>query len=263
MVVNFELFKLYQEIYRYKDEINPFLLAEFKNAILQIDDELWGKIKDKYIHNIAWAYTLEEKMIFTILAIKIPLFLDKDPMFCGELCTLLDLLDKAPQNYEKYAHIFFSEPLYSCMLDIANSTNIGIQELYELIFEYAFDGEITSQDLNEVLRLLYKIQEKSFNIIIDPNIDLKSNCLALLNYVKEINKTYITFNMKEINTLYKLYLSIDYLSDIEIETVKSKLQEIDNAYTDPTVIIKTIIKEIPLYAFTIPSMIRKRSNYDK
>lgn len=262
MVVNLQLFKLYKEIYPHRDKISPLLFNEFKKVIFHIDEDLWQTIENKFTNNIEWTYSLEEKMIFTIIALKMPSFLDKDPELCGELCTLLDLLDKLPQNYVKYANIFFNEPIYSNMLKVIKN-NIDSLDIFEVLFEYVDNGEVTETELNKIIRILYKIQEKSFNIIINPKKDLKSICLSLLNYVKEINKTCFTFTTEEIKVLSNLYLRVDCLTPDEIKTIKTRLQEIDDLYTNPTIIIKTIIKEIPQFYFTIPNIIRKRTPYDK
>ena len=117
--------------------LEPVLIKEFKKAIIDINNN-WEIYETNFKENIKFVFSIDEQMIFTILASKLKLeFLNKDPEYCGELVTTLSQFQKSPINLADYAKIVLDEPLYTAIINTVAMSNIFCyQEFFQIIYLY-------------------------------------------------------------------------------------------------------------------------------
>ena len=230
----------------YIDLIDPILIKEFKKAINSITPEYWQEIAFLFKNNINYVYSIDEQMVFTIIATKIGIeFLSKDPEYCGELISILALLKKSPLNYVKYTKILLSEPLYSCIVNIiTKSRTFSYHEFLEIIFSRNLETpEMSEESYNSLIKSLYKIQEKVYYIFILPEDSLLTIFKKIGSFMKNANQEQLQFSKQSFSTLSILLDIIKSNNEELINKAKEDLLAIDQNNTTS----KKIIKEVLTY----------------
>ena len=230
----------------YIDLIDPILIKEFKKAINSITPEYWQEIAFLFKNNINYVYSIDEQMIFTIIATKIWIeFLSKDPEYCGELISILALLKKSPLNYVKYTKLLLSEPLYSCIVNIiTKSRTFSYHEFLEIIFSRNLETpEMSEESYNTLIKSLYKIQEKVYYIFILPEDSLLTIFKKIGSFMKNANQEQLQFSKQSFSTLSILLDIIKSNNEELINKAKEDLLAIDQNNTTS----KKIIQEVLTY----------------
>lgn len=230
----------------YIDLIDPILIKEFKKAINSITPEYWQEIAFLFKNNINYVYSIDEQMVFTIIATKIGIeFLSKDPEYCGELISILALLKKSPLNYVKYTKLLLSEPLYSCIVNIiTKSRTFSYHEFLEIIFSRNLETpEMSEESYNTLIKSLYKIQEKVYYIFILPEDSLLTIFKKIGSFMKNANQEQLQFSKQSFSTLSILLDIIKSNNEELINKAKEDLLAIDQNNTTS----KKIIQEVLTY----------------
>lgn len=230
----------------YIDLIDPILIKEFKKAINSITPEYWQEIAVLFKNNINYVYSIDEQMVFTIIATKIGIeFLSKDPEYCGELISILALLKKSPLNYVKYTKLLLSEPLYSCIVNIiTKSRTFSYHEFLEIIFSRNLETpEMSEESYNTLIKSLYKIQEKVYYIFILPEDSLLTIFKKIEVFMKNANQEQLQFSKQSFSTLSILLDIIKSNNEELINKAKEDLLAIDQNNTTS----KKIIQEVLTY----------------
>ena len=230
----------------YIDLIDPILIKEFKKAINSITPEYWQEIAFLFKNNINYVYSIDEQMVFTIIATKMGIeFLSKDPEYCGELISILALLKKSPLNYVKYTKLLLSEPLYSCIVNIiTKSRTFSYHEFLEIIFSRNLETpEMSEESYNSLIKSLYKIQEKVYYIFILPEDSLLTIFKKIGSFMKNANQEQLQFSKQSFSTLSILLDIIKSNNEELINKAKEDLLAIDQNNTTS----KKIIKEVLTY----------------
>ncbi len=226
--------------------LDPILITEFKKAIKRITPEYWAQIKDLFIQNITYTYSYDEQMAFTILASYLGLeFLNKEPEFCGELASILPLMQKSPLNYCNYAKIFLSNPLYNLITSIVhNIPTIGYFDLLPSILMKITNLQLTTEDYNQILRILYKLQGETYTILIDNDDTLEIIYHKILTRMIERNKKSLLYDY---NSFKKLTILVNIIQENDREKCNELKQRIlvieSENYTIDTIIWK-ILEEL-------------------
>lgn len=214
----------------YIDLIDPILIKEFKKAINSITPEYWQEIAFLFKNNINYVYSIDEQMVFTIIATKMGIeFLSKDPEYCGELISILALLKKSPLNYVKYTKLLLSEPLYSCIVNIiTKSRTFSYHEFLEIIFSRNLETpEMSEESYNTLIKSLYKIQEKVYYIFILPEDSLLTIFKKIEVFMKNANQEQLQFSKQSFKTLSILLNITKSNNDELINKTKEDLLVID------------------------------------
>lgn len=230
----------------YIDLIDPILIKEFKKAINSITPEYWQEIAFLFKNNINYVYSIDEQMVFTIIATKMGIkFLSKDPEYCGELISILALLKKSPLNYVKYTKLLLSEPLYSCIVNIiTKSRTFSYHEFLEIIFSRNLETpEMSEESYNTLIKSLYKIQEKVYYIFILPEDSLLTIFKKIESFMKNANQEQLQFSKQSFSTLSILLDIIKSNNEELINKAKEDLLAIDQNNTTS----KKIIQEVLTY----------------
>lgn len=230
----------------YIDLIDPILIKEFKKTINSITPEYWQEIAFLFKNNINYVYSIDEQMVFTIIATKIGIeFLSKDPEYCGELISILALLKKSPLNYVKYTKLLLSEPLYSCIVNIiTKSRTFSYHEFLEIIFSRNLETpEMSEESYNTLIKSLYKIQEKVYYIFILPEDSLLTIFKKIESFMKNANQEQLQFSKQSFSTLSILLDIIKSNNEELINKAKEDLLAIDQNNTTS----KKIIQEVLTY----------------
>ena len=230
----------------YIDIIDPILIKEFKKAINSITPEYWQEIAFLFKNNINYVYSIDEQMVFTIIATKMGIeFLSKDPEYCGELISILALLKKSPLNYVKYTKLLLSEPLYSCIVNIiTKSRTFSYHEFLEIIFSRNLETpEMSEESYNTLIKSLYKIQEKVYYIFILPEDSLLTIFKKIEVFMKNANQEQLQFSKQSFSTLSILLDIIKSNNEELINKAKEDLLAIDQNNTTS----KKIIQEVLTY----------------
>lgn len=230
----------------YIDLIDPILIKEFKKAINSITPEYWQEIAFLFKNNINYVYSIDEQMVFTIIATKMGIeFLSKDPEYCGELISILALLKKSPLNYVKYTKLLLSEPLYSCIVNIiTKSRTFSYHEFLEIIFSRNLETpEMSEESYNTLIKSLYKIQEKVYYIFILPEDSLLTIFKKIEVFMKNANQEQLQFSKQSFSTLSILLDIIKSNNEELINKAKEDLLAIDQNNTTS----KKIIQEVLTY----------------
>ena len=230
----------------YIDLIAPILIKEFKKAINSITPEYWQEIAVLFKNNINYVYSIDEQMVFTIIATKMGIeFLSKDPEYCGELISILALLKKSPLNYVKYTKLLLSEPLYSCIVNIiTKSRTFSYHEFLEIIFSRNLETpEMSEESYNTLIKSLYKIQEKVYYIFILPEDSLLTIFKKIVSFMKNANQEQLQFSKQSFSTLSILLDIIKSNNEELINKAKEDLLAIDQNNTTS----KKIIQEVLTY----------------
>lgn len=230
----------------YIDLIDPILIKEFKKAINSITPEYWQEIAFLFKNNINYVYSIDEQMVFTIIATKMGIeFLSKDPEYCGELISILALLKKSPLNYVKYTKLLLSEPLYSCIVNIiTKSRTFSYHEFLEIIFSRNLETpEMSEESYNTLIKSLYKIQEKVYYIFILPEDSLLTIFKKIESFMKNANQEQLQFSKQSFSTLSILLDIIKSNNEELINKAKEDLLAIDQNNTT----LKKIIQEVLTY----------------
>ena len=230
----------------YIDIIDPILIKEFKKAINSITSEYWQEIAFLFKNNINYVYSIDEQMVFTIIATKMGIeFLSKDPEYCGELISILALLKKSPLNYVKYTKLLLSEPLYSCIVNIiTKSRTFSYHEFLEIIFSRNLETpEMSEESYNTLIKSLYKIQEKVYYIFILPEDSLLTIFKKIGSFMKNANQEQLQFSKQSFSTLSILLDIIKSNNEELINKAKEDLLAIDQNNTTS----KKIIQEVLTY----------------
>lgn len=230
----------------YIDLIDPILIKEFKKAINSITPEYWQEIAFLFKNNINYVYSIDEQMVFTIIATKMGIeFLSKDPEYCGELISILALLKKSPLNYVKYTKLLLSEPLYSCIVNIiTKSRTFSYHEFLEIIFSRNLETpEMSEESYNTLIKSLYKIQEKVYYIFILPEDSLLTIFKKIGSFMKNANQEQLQFSKQSFSTLSILLDIIKSNNEELINKAKEDLLAIDQNNTTS----KKIIQEVLTY----------------
>lgn len=230
----------------YIDLIDPILIKEFKKAINSITPEYWQEIAFLFKNNINYVYSIDEQMVFTIIATKMGIeFLSKDPEYCGELISILALLKKSPLNYVKYTKLLLSEPLYSCIVNIiTKSRTFSYHEFLEIIFSRNLETpEMSEESYNTLIKSLYKIQEKVYYIFILPEDSLLTIFKKIESFMKNANQEQLQFSKQSFSTLSILLDIVKSNNEELINKAKEDLLAIDQNNTTS----KKIIQEVLTY----------------
>lgn len=230
----------------YIDLIDPILIKEFKKAINSITPKYWQEIAFLFKNNINYVYSIDEQMVFTIIATKMGIeFLSKDPEYCGELISILALLKKSPLNYVKYTKLLLSEPLYSCIVNIiTKSRTFSYHEFLEIIFSRNLETpEMSEESYNTLIKSLYKIQEKVYYIFILPEDSLLTIFKKIEVFMKNANQEQLQFSKQSFSTLSILLDIIKSNNEELINKAKEDLLAIDQNNTTS----KKIIQEVLTY----------------
>lgn len=225
--------------------IEPVLIKEFKKAIIDINNN-WEIYETNFKKNIKFVFSIDEQMIFTILASKLKLeFLNKDPEYCGELVTTLSQFQKSPLNLADYAKIVLDEPLYTAIINTVAMSNIFCyQEFFQIIYQDLYTPVMDIETKNHFLRSLYKVQNKTYNILINDNNNLSEIYNILYRTMIKCNKNKYIFSNKDFRDL-KTILIILYSNDDELkENLKEQIMDIENKYNSPEAIIKSILRTL-------------------
>ena len=230
----------------YIELIDPILTKEFQKAINSISQEYWQEIEALFTNNIKYVYSIDEQMIFTIVAAQMGLeFLSKDPEYCGELISILALLKKSPLNYVKYTKLLLSEPLYSSIINIVKeSRTFSYHEFLEIIFDRNLETpEMSEDNYNILIKSLYKIQEKTYYVFIFPEDSLLNILKKIQSYMELSNTKQLQFSKQSFNTLSILLDIIKSKNNELITKTKEDLLAIDQNNNTT----KQIVQEILLY----------------
>ena len=244
----------------YIDLIDPILIKEFKKAINSITPEYWQEIAFLFKNNINYVYSIDEQMVFTIIATKIGIeFLSKDPEYCGELISILALLKKSPLNYVKYTKLLLSEPLYSCIVNIiTKSRTFSYHEFLEIIFSRNLETpEMSEESYNTLIKSLYKIQEKVYYIFILPEDSLLTIFKKIESFMKNANQEQLQFSKQSFSTLSILLDIIKSNNEELINKAKEDLLAIDQNNTTSKKIIQEVLTYLSKLNFS-QNIIRRR-----
>ena len=97
---------------------------------------------------------------------------------------------------------------------------------------------------NHFLRSLYKVQNKTYNILINDNNNLSEIYNILYRTMIKCNKNKYIFSNKDFRDL-KTILIILYSNDDELkENLKEQIMDIENKYNSPEAIIKSILRTL-------------------
>lgn len=245
--INFYLAKLTYDLL--SDEninlIEPVLIKEFKKAIIDLNNN-WQELEKLFKNNIKYVFTIDEQMIFTILSSKLKLeFLTKDPEYCGELITILSQFQKSPLNLSDYAKIVLEEPLYTTIINTVATSNIFCyQEFFQIIYQDLYTPQMDIETKNHFLRSLYKVQNKTYNILINDNNNLFEIYTIFYKTMIKSNQNKYIFSNKDFKDLKKI-LYILYNNDNELkEQLKQEIINIENKYNSPEAIIKNVLRTL-------------------
>lgn len=245
--INFYLAKLTHDLLsdEYISMIEPVLIKEFKKAIIDLNNN-WQPLEKLFKENIKYVFTIDEQMIFTILASKLKLeFLNKNPEYCGELITTLSQFQKSPLNLTDYAKIVLEEPLYTTIINTVSTSNIFCyQEFFQIIYQDLYTPQMDIETKNYLLRSLYKVQNKTYNILINDNNNLFEIYNIFYKAMINCNNNKYVFSNKDFKDLRKI-LSILYDDNEELkEELKRQILEIENKYNSPENIIKNVLRTL-------------------
>lgn len=244
----------------YIDLIDPILIKEFKKAINSITPEYWQEIAFLFKNNINYVYSIDEQMVFTIIATKMGIeFLSKDPEYCGELISILALLKKSPLNYVKYTKLLLSEPLYSCIVNIiTKSRTFSYHEFLEIIFSRNLETpEMSEESYNTLIKSLYKIQEKVYYIFILPEDSLLTIFKKIESFMKNTNQEQLQFSKQSFSTLSILLDIIKSNNEELINKAKEDLLAIDQNNTTSKKIIQEVLTYLSKFNLS-QNIIRRR-----
>ena len=228
----------------YIELIDPILTKEFQKAINSISQEYWQEIEALFTNNIKYVYSIDEQMIFTIVAAQMGLeFLSKDPEYCGEIISILALLKKSPLNYTKYVNILLSEPLYTSIINIVNtSRTFSYHEFLEIIFDRNLETpEMSEDNYNILIKSLYKIQEKTYYVFIFPEDSLLNILKKIQSFMELSNTKQLQFSKQSFNTLSILLDIIKSKNNKLITKTKEDLLAIDQNNNTTKQIVQEIL----------------------
>ena len=228
------------------ENIDPILVTEFKKSIKNITPEYWNKIKDLFVQNIEFTYSYDEQMAFTILASKLGLeFLNKKPEYCGELASILPLVQKSPLNYSNYAKIFLESPIYELIVSIVENNQItSYFELFQIILTRITSANLSEEDRNFILKLLYRFNDQTYTILIEENDTLDEIYYKLYFNMKKANKKGLIYGYDAFRKLAILLNIIDENKENKCKELKEKILEIEKENYTTTSIIHLILKEL-------------------
>lgn len=245
--INFYLAKLTHDLL--SDEnifmIEPVLIKEFKKAIIVLNEN-WEIYETKFKENIKFVFSIDEQMIFTILASKLKIeFLNKDPEYCGELITTLSQFQKSPLNLADYAKIVLDEPLYTAIINTVAISNIFYyQEFFQIIYQDLYTPDMDIETKNYFLRSLYKVQNKTYNILANDNNNLFEIYNIFYRTMIKCNQNKYVFSNKDFRDL-KTILIILYGNNENLkENLKEQIIDIENKYNSPEAIIKSVLRTL-------------------
>lgn len=254
LYINFYLEKLKNNILSNIDkDIDPFLKAEFIKSINNIA-LYWDDIKDRFIQNIEYTYTLEEQMVFTILADKLrDDFLDKKPMYTSILIFSLLASDKFVVNYPLYTKVLLSKPFYDAIRSVQEKCQfIRINELFSMLLEQMEGPYISEEDYNFLLKSLKKAANESYEILINENNSLMEIYYIIKKKMEEENKDIIIFNQDDFDTLKTISKYVQIKSKEDLGEIKNKIIDIENNYYSAISIIKEVLNMLNEYNKVIP-----------
>ena len=226
--------------------IDPILVTEFKKAIKSITPEYWEQIKDLFIQNIEFTFSYDEQMSFTILASQLGLdFLSKNPEFCGELASILPAMQKSPLNYSKYAQIFLVSPLHELINNtVENSMIISYFEIFRAILSKIETPKPTEEDFNYIFKHLYRLNEKTYTILIDEKDLLSEIYFKLYTKMKEENKKGLLYSYSDFKRLTTILNIIKENNNEKCEELKKIIIEIEKENYSSKTIIHDILNEL-------------------
>lgn len=231
------------------ENIDPILVTEFKKSIKSITPEYWNKIKDLFVQNIEFTYSYDEQMAFTILASKLGLeFLSKKPEYCGELASILPLTQKSPLNYSSYAQIFLKPQIYELIVSTVEKNNItSYFELFQIILTRITSANLSEEDRNFILKLLYRFNDQTYTILIEENDTLDEIYNKLYLNMKKINQKGLIYSYDSFRKL-AILLNIIYENNEEkCKELKKRIVEIEKENYTTETIIHLILKELETF----------------
>lgn len=228
------------------ENIDPILVTEFKKSIKNITPEYWNKIKDLFIQNIEFTYSYDEQMAFTILASKLGLeFLSKKPEYCGELASILPLTQKSPLNYSSYAQIFLKPQIYELIVSTVEKNNItSYFELFQIILTRITSANLSEEDRNFILKLLYRFNDQTYTILIEENDTLDEIYYKLYFNMKKANRKGLIYGFDAFRKLAILLNIINENKENKCKELKEKILEIEKENYTIESIIPLILKEL-------------------
>ena len=248
-IYNYEVLKdAYTKIQIAKScKLDPLLIKEYQKATLSINNYDWENIKDKFIENLNFVFTIDEQLIFTILSFKLKEeFLNKDPNFCEELCSILALSNINTQKIIPYAKIILDNKVYSTIAEIIiKNPEYYYSEILEKIIKILDNEDIyTTNEVNSILKKLYRLQEKRYAILIEESDSLKEIYSKIHFIMLKENKKAIVYTQKNFEIL-KILLEIDesFNEDFK-QSIKELFIEIDDKNDDEQLIIREILNAL-------------------
>ena len=228
------------------ESIDPILITEFKKAIKKITPEYWNEIKDLFIQNIEFTFSYDEQMAFTILASKLGLeFLNKKPEYCGELASILPLVQKSPLQYPNYAKIFLENPIYELIIStVEDELLVSYFELFQIILARIPSADLTEEDYNFILKLLYELKDQTYTILINENDSLKNIYYKIYINMKKANKKELIFNHDAFRKLTILLNIIQENNPEKCSDIKQKILEIEKENYTIEAIIHKVLQEL-------------------
>lgn len=241
--------------------INPLLIAEFKKAITSITPQDWETICFLFQKNLKYLITVDEKMIYTILAAKMGRnFLDKNPEYIEELLSVLSILELSPLNYTYYASLFLSSPFYDTIIDIVDNNNIFCYfELIRVILSIPHSIPFNETDINYSLKILNNLRLKPYTILIDEDDTLYEIYKKIYIKMKEINEKKLIYNQKEFQ---KLEIILQILKENNFEKsqkLKTKILKIEKESYSIQSIIEKILELLERYQKIVTLKRRKKN----
>lgn len=189
----------------------------------------------------------------------------KDKYFISELCLALTMTNVSPLKYVEYAKFFLSEPIYSLIMKINETSYVyGYLTLFDGIIRPFNLSDIDEKTYNEIIKILYEILEEKHYILLNNCSTLKDIYIKLHQAMLTFNKKGYTFTRADFEVLNGLKNYIDCEDPELITLLKNQLLAIEDTSFDKLSIIRNCLKIISEYQkVIIPLNLYRRKVYEK
>lgn len=154
-------------------------------------------------------------------------------------------MQKSPLNYSNYAKIFLESPIYELIISIVENNQItSYFELFQIILTRITSANLSEEDRNFILKLLYRFNDQTYTILIEENDTLDEIYNKLYLNMKKINQKGLIYSYDSFRKL-AILLNIIYENNEEkCKELKKRIVEIEKENYTTTSIIHLILKEL-------------------